>query len=624
MDMRGPGNVSISTDGKRVAFVVYEFVPGEQKHRGHIWVAETDGSKEAQPLTKGKRNETSPCWSPDGKKLAFVTQPEGEKEKPQLYMIPSEGGEPELICKMPNGISHPAWSPDGSRIAFLSLEGEEPKNDPKVLASARYKRLWTLRVGQAIPEAVTPRDVTVIEYSWSPDSKSLALYYSNGPEETDWYHGQIGVVATEGGVVRQLTSLKLPARAPAWSPDGKQIAFLSGSWSDPGRGASDIYTVSLQTSQVRNLTPGIESSPTWCAWLPDGRHLCFAAVKHVTHQLALLDSHDGTVTLLEKDFVMQGDMPALSITPDYHACATVHSSAQLPREVWSGTLTFEDDLPRSIEWRRLTHLNPIAEELLPRVQTERIRYKSVDGQLIDGLFTPPPATKEGDLPPLYVDVHGGPSGAVCDSWAERSNPYLAAGYAILRPNYRGSWGQGMAFADAVLGDMGGKDLQDILSGVEYLVKEGKVDGERVAIGGWSNGGFLAAWAVTQTDRFKAAMMGAGISDWHNMHAQTSIADADIMLLAADPLENPDAYRRCSPITFAERVKTPTLILHGENDPAVPVAQAYAFYRALREHNVPVVCVIYPREGHGLSERAHLYDAIERELRWLEMYVRGQM
>ncbi|HZR43094.1 MAG TPA: hypothetical protein VFB12_23440, partial [Ktedonobacteraceae bacterium] len=386
MDMRGPGNVKISANGKRVAFVVFERVPGEQKYRGRIWVAEIDGSKEAQPITKGKRYETSPCWSPDGKKLAFVTKPEGEKEKPQLHVIPAEGGEPELVCKMPNGVSDLAWSPDGSRIAFLSLEGEEPKSDPKVLAPARYKRLWTVRAGQAIPEAVTPRDVTVIEYSWSPDSKSLALYYSNGPEETDWYRGQIGVVAAEGGVVRQLTSLKLPARAPVWSPDGKQIAFFSGSWSDPGRGASDIYTISLETRQVRNLTPGIEGSPTWCAWLPDSRHLLFAMVKHVTHQIALLDSHDGTVTLLEKDFVMQWDMPALAITPDCHTCATVHSSAQLPREVWSGTLIFEGNLPRSIEWRRLTHLNPIAEEMLPRVQTERIRYKSVDGQMVDGLF----------------------------------------------------------------------------------------------------------------------------------------------------------------------------------------------------------------------------------------------
>ncbi len=619
LEMRTPGNVKISTDGKRVAFVVSEPLPGEQKNRRRIWIAETDGSREPRPLLNGKHDEISPCWSPDGKQLAFVTGSERDKEKPQLHVISVESGEPELVCKMPNGISDPTWSPDGSRITFLSLDGEEPETDLKVLGPARHNRLWTVRTGQAIPEAVTPQNVTVIEYSWSPDSRSLALYYSHGPEETDWYRGQIGIVAVGGAMIHQLTSLKLPARALAWSPDSSQIAFLSGKWSDPGRGASDIYAVSVESRDVRNLTPGIEGSPTWCSWLPDGRHLIFAMVKHVTHQVALLDSSNSSITLLEKDFVMQRDMPALSVTPDHHYCATLHSSAQIPHEVWSGTLNFADGLPQSIEWRRLTHLNTLAEEVLPRVETERIRYSSVDGQLVDGIFTPSPKKEGNLLPPLYINVHGGPSGAECDYWAGLDRVYLAAGYAILRPNYRGSWGQGMAFADAVFGDMGGKDLQDILSGIDYLAQTGKIDGNKVVIAGWSNGGYLSAWAVTQTDRFKAAMMGAGISDWHNMHAQTNIPDADMLLLNADPLEHPEVYHRASPITFAGRVKTPTLILHGENDPACPIAQAYTFYRALRERNVPVECVVYPREGHGLSEHDHVRDATERQLRWFEKY-----
>jgi dipeptidyl aminopeptidase/acylaminoacyl peptidase len=171
-----------------------------------------------------------------------------------------------------------------------------------------------------------------------------------------------------------------------------------------------------------------------------------------------------------------------------------------------------------------------------------------------------------------------------------------------------------------MGDVGGKDLQDILSGIEYVIAQGWVDGNRLAIGGWSNGGFLSAWAVTQTTRFKAALMGAGISDWLNMHAQTNIPDADVLQLVVNPLDQPDVYSQHSPITFASRVQTPTLILHGENDPVVPVAQAYTFYRALRERDVPVETVIYPREGHGLSEWEHSIDAEHRLLRWLQRYV----
>jgi dipeptidyl aminopeptidase/acylaminoacyl peptidase len=185
---------------------------------------------------------------------------------------------------------------------------------------------------------------------------------------------------------------------------------------------------------------------------------------------------------------------------------------------------------------------------------------------------------------------------------------------------RGSWGRGVAFADAVVGDMGGKDFQDVIYGVEYLVKQGIVDGNRVGIMGWSYGGYMTAWAVTQTNRFKAALMGAGISDWHNYHAQSSLRDSDLRFLAADPLENPEVYHKHSPITYAARVTTPTLILHGEKDEAVPVAQAYAFYQALRDRGVPVEFVVYPREGHGLRERDHVRDAEERLLRWFKRYV----
>jgi dipeptidyl aminopeptidase/acylaminoacyl peptidase len=640
LEMRSPDDINISPDGKRVAFVVWEIVPDEPKRRGRIWIADTAGG-EARPFTKGKRGESCPRWSPDGKQLAFISKAEGEKEKPQLYLMPAEGGEARQVSKMPNGVSDLAWAPDGSRIAFLSLEGEEPKSDPKVIGPGRHRRMWTVRPDHDIPEPVIPAGITVWEYSWSPDSKQLALYYSTGPDDTDWYRGQVGVVAAGGGAVRQVTHLTWQARAFAWSPDGKQIAYISGRWSDPGRGSGEIFTVSLESGETRNLTPGITFSPTWCCWFPDGRHLLYTACKDVTHQVGVLDSSVGTITLLEEDFVMQWDQPTLSTTPDRRCFATIHSDSRHPQDAWFGELTYllsdrlsgartkfvgglsitaEGDKPGGIQWRRLSRLNPIAEETLALSATERISYESVDGWRIDGLFTPPLTRKNDALPPLYVDVHGGPSGAECDFWDGVTQLFAAAGYAVFKPNMRGSWGHGMAFADAVLGDMGGKDFQDILNGVEYLVKQGLVDGNRVGIGGWSNGGYLTAWAVTQTNRFKAAMMGAGISDWHNMHAQSNIADADVLLLAADPLADSEVYRKHSPITYAGRVTTPTLILHGEDDPFVPVAQAYAFYRALRERNVPVELVVYPREGHGLSERAHFRDAIERHLRWLERYL----
>ena len=619
LERRIPIDLDISTDGKRVAFVVMEHVPGEQKSRQRIWVTEMEQG-EPRPFLSGKRNETCPRWSPDGKHLAFITQAEGEKEKPQLYLVAAEGGTPRLVCTMPNGVSKLAWAPDGSRITFLSLEGEEPKSDPKVLQPARHARLWAVYLDQALPEPITPAHLTVREYTWSHDSKQLALYYSEGADVTDWYHSHIGVVSGEGGAVREVVHLCLPARALAWSHDSKSLAYLSGKWSDPGRGSGDIFIVSLESGQVRNLTPGITCSPTWCCWMPDDRHLLYTSVKGLTHQVSLLDVADGTGHVLEEDFVMLRDQPWLAITPDRRRFAVIHSTGQQPSDIWSGTLTFVNDQPASIVWKKLSRLNALLEETIATMPTERISYQSIDGQRIDGLFTPPLHVQDGALPPLYVEVHGGPSAADCDHWYDSTHIFTGQGYAVFRLNYRGSWGQGAAFADSVMGDMGGKDLQDILSGVEYLVQQRKVDGGRVCIGGWSNGGYLTAWAVTQTNRFRAAMMGAGISDWLNQHAQSNIPDADVMMIGADPLEDGDAYRRRSPITFASRVTTPTLILHGEDDPCVPVAQAYAFYRALRERNVPVECVIYPREGHGVAEHDHFRDVFDQILRWFEKYV----
>ncbi|GAC1350502.1 MAG: S9 family peptidase [Ktedonobacteraceae bacterium] len=630
LDMRFPADADLSADGKKVAFVVWERVADQPKQRGNIWVV-TTSEGEARPFTNGKQEESCPRWSPDGKQLAFIAKGEGEKEKPQLHLMLAEGagdtgsaasGEAKRLCTMPNGVSELSWSPDGSRIAFISLEGEEPKSDPIVVAPGRHRRLWTVRADYDIPEPVTPDGVTVWEYAWSSDSKQIALYYSSGPDDTDWFHGQIGVVAANGGTVRQVSRLTRQASAVTWSPDGTRLAYISGAWSDPGRGGGDIFVLPLaEGREARNLTPNVEFSATWCRWFPDNRHILYTCVKGVTHQVGILDETDSSIVVPEEDFMMQWDQPTLSTTPDQRSFATIHSCQKHPSDAWFGELLDEGGGAHRVNWRRLSRLNPIAEETLAWAASERIRFESVDGELVDALFTPPLFRKDDVLPALFVNVHGGPSGAWTDNLGTFYTQLLAsAGYAVIRTNYRGSWGRGVAFADGVLGDMGGKDFQDILYGIEYLVERWLVDGERVAIGGWSNGGYLAAWAVTQTTRFKAAIMGAGISDWHNMHAQTNIADADILLLQADPLENPEVYHKHSPITYAGRVTTPTLILHGENDPAVPVAQAYAFYRALRERNVPVELVVYPREGHGLNERAHLLDAEERLLRWLERYL----
>lgn len=615
--LRMPTDARISPDGMQVAFVLDEFVEGEQKPRGRIWMVSAEGG-EPRPFTQGPHGDGNPRWSPDGTRLAFLSQRDGDKEKPQVYVMPASGGEPRRICFAPNGASNLTWSPDGTRLAFLSLDGEEPSSEPKVNAPLRHMRLWSVRPEDDTPRPITPTGLTIWTYAWSPDSTRLAVYFSTAPGETDWYRGQVGIVPAAGGAVRPITRLERQADALTWRRDGEQVMYISGEWSDRGLVGGDVFVVDAEGGEPRNLTPGIEYSPSWLAELPAGDVL-FAAWNGLTSSVGILDATHGGATLLVPDFPLgERHQPCLSASANLRRFAATHSGPETPGDIYLGELTPDHS---SITWRRLTRLNPLLEDTLELAPTRRISYTGANGWRIEALFTPP-LVSDSKLPPLMTFIHGGPTSAYRDTWGDlMTQRFAAAGFAVLRPNPRGSMGRGVAFADAVLGDMGGKDLEDILAGVEYVVAQGWADADRVGIMGWSYGGFMSAWAISQVDRFKAAMMGAGICDFHSFHAQTNIADWDMRFIGAAPTERPDAYRARSALTFASHITTPTLICHGENDPCVPVNQAYAFYRALCERGIPTELAIYPREGHGVRERDHTRDLSERALRWFERYLK---
>jgi dipeptidyl aminopeptidase/acylaminoacyl peptidase len=621
---RVPDDEDIHPDGSRAAFVLRDLAADQPKPVARIWTVPLDGG-DPIALTAGPGNDTHPRWSPDGQQFAFLSTRDGEQDggKAQLYLMPAAGGAPRRLCALPNGVESFVWSPDGSHLALLTLEGNEPAKDPIVVTPDRHRRLWIVGATSDQPYPVTPADITIWEYAWSSDGQQFAVYYSTGPGETDWYRGQVGIVPTEGGAVRRLTQLTRQAGALAWSPDSSRIAYISGEWSDRGLVGGEVFVIPATGGSPRNLTPGVEFSPSWVRWFPDGGRMLYAGWDGVAHQVGLLDETTGALSPLSRDFIIGGGgWPRLAATPDLRALVT-HSSDRLhPSDVWAGALS-TDGAEARLEWRQITHLNRLIEETLLLAPAEVVTWESVDGWRIEGLFTPPAVTTRGAPPPLVVQIHGGPSAAWQTDWRGGvmwGQICASAGFAVFQPNIRGGLGRGVAFADAVLGDAGGKDLQDILSGIDALVERGLVDGERVGIVGWSYGGFMTAWAISQTRRFKAAMMGAGVCDYHSFHAQTNIPDWDMRILAADPLSQPEVYRAHSALTFAESITTPTLILHGEQDPCVPVNQAYAFNRALLERNVPTELVVYPREGHGFSERDHTRDLDERMLRWLETYL----
>ena len=537
-------------------------------------------------------------------------------------MIPAAGGAARRVCAMPNGVSALAWAPDSAKIAFTSLEGPEPPSDPIIVTPGRHTRLWTARMEGGQPAPVTPDGVTVWDFVWSPDGTRFALYFGDGPDETDWYRGMVGIVDAGGGSVRPLVRPEGQAGALAWSPDSARVAYVSGEWSDHGLVGGDVFVVPAAGGAAPNLTPGIGFSPSWLQWLPDGARLLYCAWDGLAGQIGLLDEASGATATLADDVVVgESGWPRLSATRDGRTFATIFADARHPAEIYRGALAGPEETPSGVEWARLTRLNPLAEETHARVPSRRLTYAGADGWKIQALYTPPLSHDGAGAPPMVLLAHGGPTSAHRDDWSGWLNQVLvSAGFAVLRPNPRGSIGRGVAFANAVLGDMGGKDFEDLTRGVDYAIAEGLADPERLAIIGWSYGGFMTAWAVTQTQRFKAAMMGAGICDYHSFHAQTNIQDWDRRFIGADLNEDPDAYRARSAITFVRNVTTPTLIIHGEKDPCVPVNQAWAFSYALRERGVPVELAIYPREGHGFVERDHLKDFPERIIRWLKRWV----
>ncbi len=620
-DIRIPSDAQIAPDGHHVAFQVAEWVHDQPKLRTRIWLASTqDGS--ITPLTTGDFGDTNPVWSPDGQWIAFLANRGAEDgQQAQVYVVPSAGGAARRVCRMPNGAIDLLWSPDGRYLAFVSPAGKDPSREPQVNEAVRHRQLWIVQPTYDTAQPVTPDTVSIWNFAWSHDSSQLAVYFSADAGENAWYRGQVGIVAAGGGLVTQLGHLDRQAAALAWSRDGSRVYYVSGEWSDRGLTGGDIFEVAVNGGDARNLTPGVEFSPSWMYELDDGRHLLYCAWDGLGNHIGLLDRETLERTILDADLVLaERSWPRLSISPDLTHIAAVCVDDEVPQEVWSGQLDTSGS-GTSLELRRLTHLNPIPEQTLVLAPSEKVQFAAPDGLRIDALFTPPLHPLHGDPPPLVVYVHGGPTTAFKPYWMETVTQLLAdAGFAVLRANIRGSMGRGVAFADAVLGDMGGKDFEDLLAGVDALASQRRIDAERVGIYGWSYGGFMTAWAVTHSQRFRAAVMGAGICDFLSFHAQSNIPDWDERFIKADPVQTPESYRERSAIWNAAQVHTPTLIIHGEDDPCVPVSQAYAFYRALKARSVPTELAVYPREVHGFRERDHLRDVFERLVRWFETYL----
>ena len=631
VDVRTLSDIQVTADGRLVAFVVTESAdPAKpQKARdANIWMVPADGSHPARPFAASPKSDAAPRWSPDGRFLAFLSdrgEPVGEEKeaKNQIYLIATGGGEAEQLTKVPGGVQDIRWSPDGRALAFTVLDADTDAEQKKHkdgfdenYVDQRYKfaRLWVLTLADRKAEQVTKQDLHITAFDWSPDGSELAVQASETPRNDDVYwHSRLLVVRRlTGEIVRTLAERS--ASPPRWSPDGQSIAFSEPS---PTGISSWLAVIPAAGGAVRPLLKDYSGTVRDYRWEGGSRHLIVEVNERTIDRFLTVEVTDGSTAPLPFETALSASDFSSSL--DGRVIAYARGGADSPPDVWSCAAGGKPG--------KISNLNPQSEAWQLGAVKE-ISWKSKkDGMTIYGVLVTPPDFKAGKAYPTIVDVHGGPewswwSGWLC-SWHEWAQLLASHGYVVFLPNPRGSTGQGWKFAESNRDDWGGGDLRDIMDGLDYLVDQKIADPERLGIGGWSYGGFMTSWTVTQTQRFKAAVVGAAVTNLFSFDGTTDITPTFLRNYFLDlPFSRRADYDQHSAMTFLKNCKTPSLILHGEADERVPTSQGWEFYNGLRMLGVPAEMVTYPREHHGFRERAHQIDVLTRILAWFDRYLKS--
>ncbi len=607
--------VALSPDGSRVAYIV----------EGRLTVIPaTEGSSRTMAVA-GNLALRGVAWSSDSKHLAFIADLPGDAPAAQLWTAAADGSSPAKHAEMKGYVQDPRFSPDGSKLAVLFIEGMPrvagPLQPMTPLAGVIDEEIFEERIATVDLTTdhlsqVTPADMYVYEYDWTPDGQSWAAIAAHGNGDANWWVARLYMVNAQSGEMREIYKPELQMANPRVSPDGKDVAFIEGLMSDAGLNGGEIHVVPTAGGGVRNLTPNSKTSPSALAWTsPD--LITFAQNVDGNSGFATVSLSTGGVQSLwtgEELTAVTTDAPvpggSFSRSHDGSVTAITRQSANAPPEVWAGPIG---------KWKQLTQLN--AGIKAPWGEMRNIHWMNGDTRVQGWLMLPanmPANMATGKTYPLVVNVHGGPSWACTSHWDESvMGPQSAMGYFALCPNPRGSYGQGETFTQGNVKDFGAGDFRDIMAGVDAVSKEYPIDTRRIGIRGHSYGGYMTMWAETQTQRFTAAVAGAGLSDWLSYYGLNDIDEWMIPFFGASVYDDPAVYAKSDPIHFVKAVKTPTLILVGDRDGEVPMEQSIEWWHALATLHVPTKLVVYPDEGHLFIKPADASDYTLRTLEWFE-------
>ena len=457
---------------------------------------------------------------------------------------------------------------------------------------------------------ISPADMYVYEYAWSPDGKSFVTTAAHGNGDDNWYIAQIYTVPATGGEMKSIYTPPVDSQiaVPAWSPDGKSVAFISGIMSDEPAVGGDIFIVPATGGVAKNITPGMKASASWLTWLSGGKIL-FGEDVDGESGVATVDPTTGDIATLTRgpgELSAYGWGTAVSLADDGKTAAVIRQSLAHPPEIWAGTIN---------EWKQITSRNAA---LKPAWGEAKSVHWQNDGFNLQGWLLYPVNFDPAKKYPMVVLVHGGPSSMQHSAWPGPHSfgvALSAAGYFVFMPNPRGSYGQGEAFTRANVKDFGYGDFRDIMTGVDQALKQAPIDEHRLGITGWSYGGYMTMWAVTQTNRFAAAVAGAGLANFQSYYGENQIDKWMVPFFGATVYDDPQVYAKSSPITFIKNAKTPTLVVVGDSDGECPTPQSYEFWHALKTLGTETELVVYEHEGHMFVDPAHQRDVIERVAAW---------
>lgn len=622
MKFRDIASVIPSPDGKLVLWTERWAVMTEDKseYRTHIFLGKADGASRIQ-LTRGEKSADAPQFSADGQYIYFTSERSG---KNNVYRIATLGGEAEQLTDWKGTLSSYAVSPDGKSIAFVGRD--EDKDDEKrkkskldfkiINDTPRNASVWIAPLDGELPakaKKLIDKPYHSGEIDWSPDGKKIAFVHRPRPEADHDRKADIAEVEIASGQVTELQSEAVAESSPRYSPDGRFIAFARANSTNRLAG-NRIALLNLQTRESRVLSSTPDEQPQLIDWAPDSKSLILSEISGIRSVLMRLPVDGPPSTLFDPK---RGTLAGARLNATGTHLGFTHETPDEPREAyvwkWSGDPVKVSAANSTIEIPALG-------------KTEVVRWKSKDGREVEGLLTYPVGYQSGKKVPLILNIHGGPSGAFLETFTGAAGLYPIAafaerGYAVLRPNPRGSTGYGTKVRQMVVQDWGGRDFEDLMTGVDHVIAMGVADPERMAVMGWSYGGYMTAWTVTQTNRFKAAAIGAGITNHVSMYGTEDIPTTYDDYFGGAPWDFKTVYLKSSPMEFVSKAQTPTLILHGEQDERVPVSQAYEFHRALERRNVPVKMIVYPRQPHGPREPKFLQHVAEQHLEWADKYLR---